>query len=182
MLYRGLEGGGTENQRWALHPTCPFPSQSTPGHLDCSQSDERGARCKRLQRLQVELGGRFRKWDWPRPQTMGGSPLTWLSLYLRAEAHTGHYAMIILFLRTPRAQPTKGGRGSPLAPYLIYSKSELWQGHAQGVPKSSGSQIASQQDSGWPNVCVCVDNCVCMEIYFLLIVMVNIFWILYSTF
>lgn len=114
--------GGWRDRKSALgsasHVPLSLPVHS--GHLDCSQSDERGARCKRLQRLRVELGGRFRKWDWPRPQTMGGSPLTWLSLYLRAEAHTGHYSMIVLFLRTPRAQPTKGGRGSPFAPYLIY--------------------------------------------------------------
>ena len=48
------------------------------------------------------------------------------SLYLRAEAQAGPYAMIFLFIRTKRAQPTKGGRGSPLPFYLICSNLGLY--------------------------------------------------------
>lgn len=48
-----------------------------------------------------------------------------LALSLRAEAQAGHYATIFFFIRTKRGQPTKGGRGSPLPFYLIYSKSGL---------------------------------------------------------
>lgn len=92
-------------------------------------------------RCQVEVPLSLSCWTWvgssatywvrPRQQTMGESPLTWPSLrllwlspYLRAEAQAEHYAMI-LFIRTKRAQPTKGGRGSPLPFYLICSKSGL---------------------------------------------------------
>lgn len=53
-----------------------------PGHLDCFQSEERGAKWKCLQCLHVELGWQFSEWVPPREQTMGGSPLTWPSLQL----------------------------------------------------------------------------------------------------
>lgn len=48
------------------------------------------------------------------------------TLYLRAKAQAGHYTMS-LFIQTKRTQPTKGGRGSPLAFHLIHSKSGLLQ-------------------------------------------------------
>ena len=87
---------------------------------------------------------------------MGESPLTWpslqlpwLALYLRAEAQAGSYAMIFLFIRTKRAQPTKGGRGSPLPFYLIYSKSGLYK---------VTHRVSSKPHSSWHILAILADQ------------------------